>query len=185
MVNDIWRVPRMQQHVPDGDACRPTPDIRMMIPMRAVPRRPARVDRCLACLWQRHGIWAPEPIAEMPPWRKGDHQNFVLLHAQVLEQGVVWQRLRQMAEEGAQVDAVVESTRPAGLIVKIFGSISGFVPGSHTQPVSNRCTPYHCMSALGMQHTPLMNVADVGLKKHESRSRRHGSVLRQHGSALA
>jgi hypothetical protein len=57
--------------------------------------------------------------------------------AQMLEQEVLWQRLRQMCEEGAMVEALVESTRPAGLIVKVMG-ISGFVPGSHVQEVRGR-----------------------------------------------
>ncbi len=41
-----------------------------------------------------------------------------------------------MSEEGATVEAVVDSVRPAGLIVRINASdVTGFVPGSHISPV--------------------------------------------------
>ena len=53
----------------------------------------------------------------------------------MIEKEVAWQRIRQMAEEQAFITTKVESARPAGLIVKVFDSIQGFVPGSHTLEV--------------------------------------------------
>ncbi|BDA46701.1 30S ribosomal protein S1, chloroplastic [Coccomyxa sp. Obi] len=54
------------------------------------------------------------------------------LSIKTLEKALLWQRLRQMSEEGAPVEAVVDSVRPAGLIVRLESSdITGFVPGSH------------------------------------------------------
>lgn len=59
---------------------------------------------------------------------------------QTLEKSLLWQRLRQMSEEGAPVEAIVDSVRPAGLIVRLEGSdITGFVPGSHILQV--QCFP--------------------------------------------
>ncbi|CAL5228279.1 g11383 [Coccomyxa viridis] len=54
------------------------------------------------------------------------------LSIKVIEKELAWQRIRQIAEEQAFLTAKVESARPAGLIVKVFDSIQGFVPGSHT-----------------------------------------------------
>ena len=55
---------------------------------------------------------------------------------QTLEKSLLWQRLRQMNEEGAPVEAVVDHVRPAGLIVRLESSdITGFVPGSHIMQV--------------------------------------------------
>ena len=53
----------------------------------------------------------------------------------MIEKELAWQRIRQIAEEQAFITAKVESARPAGLIVKVFDSIQGFVPGSHTLEV--------------------------------------------------
>ena len=53
----------------------------------------------------------------------------------MIEKELAWQRIRQIAEEQAFITAKVESARPAGLIVKIFDSIQGFVPGSHVLEV--------------------------------------------------
>lgn len=53
----------------------------------------------------------------------------------MIEKELAWQRIRQIAEEQAFLTAKVESARPAGLIVKVFDSIQGFVPGSHTLEV--------------------------------------------------
>ena len=61
--------------------------------------------------------------------------------AQVLEKALLWQRLRQINEEGALVDAIVDSTRPAGLIVRANDVISGFIPGSHVQTVGLSLIP--------------------------------------------
>lgn len=58
---------------------------------------------------------------------------------QTLEKSLLWQRLRQMSEEGAVVEATVEQVRPAGLIVRVTGSdVTGFVPGSHISSVRAR-----------------------------------------------
>ena len=78
--------------------------------------------RVSSVLWQA----LPDALVVMPP------------ALQMLEQQLVWQRLRQVCEEGATADAVVESTRPAGLIVKVANCVSGFVPGSHVQEVCMR-----------------------------------------------
>lgn len=68
-----------------------------------------------------------------------------LLRVQTLEKALMWQRLRQMSEEGAPVEALVESVRPAGLIVRLEGSdITGFVPGSHIMQVHS--VPRHNFS---------------------------------------
>jgi ribosomal protein S1 len=62
---------------------------------------------------------------------------------QTLEKSLLWQRLRQMSEEGAVVEATVEQVRPAGLIVRVTGSdVTGFVPGSHISSVHARA-PLH------------------------------------------
>lgn len=64
--------------------------------------------------------------------------SVMLTHAdtlQVIEKELAWQRIRQMAEEGALFSARVESARPAGLIVKVFDALQGFVPGSHVLEV--------------------------------------------------
>jgi len=58
-----------------------------------------------------------------------------------LEKALLWQRLRQMSEEGVAVEAVVDQVRPAGLIVRLVNSdITGFVPGSHINTVR---TPFY------------------------------------------
>ena len=54
---------------------------------------------------------------------------------QVIEKELAWQRVRQMADEGAYMTVKVESARPAGLIAKVFDSIMGFIPGSHVLEV--------------------------------------------------
>ena len=62
---------------------------------------------------------------------------------QTLEKSLLWQRLRQMSEEGAVVEATVEQVRPAGLIVRVTGSdVTGFVPGSHISSV-HASAPLH------------------------------------------
>ena len=58
----------------------------------------------------------------------------------MIEKELAWQRIRQIAEEQAFITAKVESARPAGLIVKVFDSIQGFVPGSHTLEVPSSIT---------------------------------------------
>ena len=70
---------------------------------------------------------------------------------------MAYQRLRQLLEEGALIPVTVESARPAGLIVKVFSALQGFIPGSHVQEVRRifcsgqlKCLALPCMQPICM-----------------------------------
>ena len=76
---------------------------------------------------------------------------------QAIEKELVWQRLRQLQAEGAQVPAIVESARPAGLICKVFDALTGFIPGSHVLEVGLPCCVAYAMCAPNACVAPLSN----------------------------
>jgi len=59
------------------------------------------------------------------------------LSMKVLEKAMMWQRLRQISEEAATIEGVVDAVRPGGLMVKVYNCLPGFVPGSHVNEVSS------------------------------------------------
>ena len=70
---------------------------------------------------------------------------------------MAYQRLQQIHEEGALIPIRVESARPAGLIVKVFSAMQGFIPGSHVQEVRRifcrghlNCLALPCMQPVCM-----------------------------------